>query len=264
MTQRISLVTGAGRGIGAAIVHRLAADGDHVIVTDVHEAAAAAVADSVGGEHLVLDVSDAEAVDATVDDVVARFGHLDVLVNNAGILGLSSDVLHRAGDNLAAAMEGRPPQPVGATSRLSDEAWDAVLQVHLYGTFHATRAALRHMEPARSGAIVNLASIYGLAGNPLDPAYAVAKGGIVQLTRSVGGEVAPLGIRVNAVAPGFVDTALLEHVPDVMKAMVVQQTPAGRMGTPAEVAEAVAFLASERASFCFGEVLTVSGGWAAT
>ena len=264
MTQQICLVTGAGRGIGAAVAHRLAADGAHVVVTDLHEAAAQAVAEGIAGESAVLDVTHAGAVDALVDRVVAHHGRLDVLVNNAGVLGIRPEVLEAAGANLLGALEGRPPQPVGALSGCTDDWWRRVLDVHLDGTFHGMRAALRHMERARSGAIVNLASIYGLAGQPLDPAYAVAKGGIVQLTRSVGAEVAPLGIRVNAVAPGFVDTALLADLPEEMRAMTVQQTPAGRMGTPQEVAEAVAFLASDRASFCFGEVLTVSGGWAAT
>jgi 3-oxoacyl-[acyl-carrier protein] reductase len=197
-----------------------------------------------------------------VDAVHARHGQLDVVVNNAGMLGMTEDVLARAGANMAAQLAGDSIEPVRACSALSDENWDRMLKVHLYGTFHMTRAALTHMEPARSGAIVNMASIYGLEGNALDPAYAVAKGGIVQLTRSVGAEVAPLGIRVNAVAPGFIDTDLMGGVPDLMVDLVVSRTPAGRLGTPEEVAAAVAFLLSDSAGFCNGEVLTLSGGWA--
>lgn len=262
MTAPVALVTGGGAGIGAAICRRLAADGMLVVVNDVRAEAAAGVAEDVGGETAVFDVADAAAVDAAVAGVLEAHGRLDVVVNNAGMLGLSGEVLERAGANMLAAMTGEPIGPVGACSTLTDEAWDRMLKVHLYGTFHVTRVALRHMESVRTGAIVNMASIYGLEGNALDPAYAVAKGGIVQLTRSVGAEVAPLGIRVNAVAPGFVDTDLLGGIPDVMVDMVVGRTPAGRLGTPAEVAEAVAFLASDRASFCCGEILTVSGGWA--
>jgi 3-oxoacyl-[acyl-carrier protein] reductase len=262
MGQRVALITGAGKGIGAAIARCLAADGHHVVVNDVRAKAAGELAASLGGEAAVFDVADSAAVDEAVDAVVAEHGHLDVVVNNAGMLGLTDEVLGRAGTNMMAQATGDPIEPIGVVSSMSDEAWDRMLRVHLYGTFYVTRAALRHMEPARSGAIVNMASIYGLEGNALDPAYAVAKGGIVQLTRSVGAEVAPFGIRVNAVAPGFIDTDLMGAVPEIMVDVVVGQTPAGRMGTVDEVADAVAFLASDRASFCNGEVLTVSGGWA--
>lgn len=233
-----------------------------MVVNDIDPDAAAQQAASVGGEAAVFDVADSAAVDAAVDGVVAAHGRLDVVVNNAGMLGLTEPVLERAGANMLATMAGEAIQPVAVVSSMTDGAWDRMLKVHLYGTFYVTRAALRHMEAAHSGAIVNIASIYGLAGNALDPAYAVAKGGIAQFTRSVGAEVAALGIRVNAVAPGFVDTDLMAAVPEVMVSMVVGQTPAGRMGTVDEVADAVAFLASDRASFCNGEVLTVSGGWA--
>jgi 3-oxoacyl-[acyl-carrier protein] reductase len=193
--------------------------------------------------------------------VVDARGRLDVVVNNAGILALDDAVIGRVAANMMAE-PGTPPQPVSVVSTMTDEAWDRMLKVHLYGTFHVTRAALRHMEPARSGAIVNIASIYGLAGSALNPGYAVAKGGIAQLTRSVGAEVAPIGIRVNAVAPGFVDTDLLSATPPPFIDVAVGQTPAGRLGTAEEIADAVAFLASDRASFCNGEVWTLSGGWA--
>src|SRR5207244_10357799 len=129
-----------------------------------------------------------------------------------------------------------------------------------YGTFHGTRAALRHMEPARSGAIVNVASIYGLRGSPTTPDYAAAKHGIVGLTRSAALEAAPLGIRINAVAPGFVDTPLLAPVQDAM-AFLQQQIPSGRLGRPEEVAELVRFLAGPESSYCFGEILTLPGGF---
>lgn len=263
MTATTALVTGAGRGIGAQIARRLAQDGHHVIVNDLRADAAEEIAAEVDGEPSVFDVADSSAVDSAIDDVVARHGRIDVVVNNAGMLGITGEVLERVGANIVAAMEGGEPQPVRVCSSLSDEAWDRMLKVHLYGTFHLTRAALRHMEPARSGCIVNLASIYGLEGNALDPAYAVAKGGIVQLTRSVGAEVAPLGIRINAVAPGFIDTDLLGDLPEIMVDTVRNQTPLGRLGRPEEVAEAVAFLASDRSSFFCGEIVTLSGGWAA-
>ena len=132
--------------------------------------------------------------------------------------------------------------------------------MHLYGTFHGVRAALRHMEPARSGAIVNIASIYGLRGGPSTPEYTAAKHGIVGLTRSAGLEVAGLGIRVNAVAPGFIDTPLLRPVQSAVD-LIAGQIPAGRLGRAEEVAELVRFLAGPESSYCNGEILTLTGGF---
>lgn len=261
MSTPTALVTGAGRGIGAAIARRLHADGHHVVIGDIDAATATAVAEELDGGVAVFDVADSAAVDAAVDAVVAERGRLDVVVNNAGILDADDDVIGRVARNMMAE-PGTPPEPIRVLSTMTDDAWDRMLKVHLYGSFFVTRAALRHMEPARSGAIVNLASIYGLAGTALNVSYAVAKGGIVQLTRSVGAEVAPLGIRVNAVAPGFVDTDLLGATPPPFIDAAVGSVPAGRLGTAEEVAEVVAFLASDRASFCNGEVWTASGGWA--
>jgi 3-oxoacyl-[acyl-carrier protein] reductase len=221
------------------------------------------VAQRLDGDAAVFDVSDSRAVDAAVDGVVEKHGRLDVVVNNAGILEADPRVVGRVLQAMNAE-PGTQPSPLSVVSTMTDEAWDRMLKVHLYGTFHVTRAALRHMEPARAGSIVNIASIYGLSGTSFHPGYSVAKGGIVQLTRSVGAEVAPLGIRVNAVAPGFIGTDLISGAPKPILDGVISETPAGRLGTAEEVAETVAFLASDRASFCNGEVWTLSGGWAAS
>ncbi len=261
MDAPIALITGGGRGIGAAIARRLHDDGTHVVIGDIDGDTAAATAAALDGTASVFDVADSAAVDAAVDAIVDEHGQLDVVVNNAGILATADDVIGRVAENMLAE-PGSAPTPISVISTLTDEAWDRMLKVHLYGTFHVTRAALRHMEPRRSGAIVNLASIYGLSGSVVNSSYAVAKGGIVQLTRSVGAEVAPLGIRVNAVAPGFVDTDLLSTTPPPFIDAAVGTVPANRLGTADEVAEVVAFLASDRASFCNGEIWTLSGGWA--
>jgi 3-oxoacyl-[acyl-carrier protein] reductase len=246
--------------LGAAISRRLAADGAIVVVNDLRPDAAEATAKEVDGEAAPFDVSDSAAFDAAVDDLVGRHGRIDILVNNAGLLHDRPEVNERSMAALMTRLGGGTPEPVRALSTLTDELWDRMLKVHLYGAFHGTRAALRHMEPARSGAIVNVASIYGLRGSPSTPEYAAAKHGIVGLTRSAALEVAPLGIRVNAVAPGFIDTPLLAPVREAV-AILQQQIPSGRLGTPEEVAELVRYLAGPESSYCFGEVLTLTGGF---
>jgi 3-oxoacyl-[acyl-carrier protein] reductase len=257
----VALVTGGGSGLGAAISRRLAASGAHVVVNDVDPAAAEAVAGEVDGTAAPFDVSDSRAFDIAVDDAAARQGRLDIVVNNAGIVHHRQAVADRAMAAQMARMAGQPIEPVAATSTLPDDAWDRVIRVHLYGTFYGVRAALRHMEPVRRGAIVNLASIYGLRGGVSNAEYTAAKHGIVGLTRSVGLEVAPLGIRVNAVAPGFIDTPLLSPFDDTFKQLLTTQIGSGRLGHPEEVAEIVRFLAGPESSYCFGEVLSLTGAY---
>ncbi len=260
MNGRIALVTGGGSGLGAAISRRLAADGAYVIVNDLQAEAASKVAADVGGEAAPFDVTDSAAFTAAVDGAVAKHGRIDVLVNNAGIVHDRPEIRERSMANMAARMEGRDVEPLSAVSTLTDEQWDRMIKTHLYGTFYGTRAALRHMEPARSGSIVNLASIYGFVGSAGTADYAAAKGAIVLFTKSVGREVAPLGIHVNAVAPGFIDTPLLEPMAD-MKDMLLMQIPSARLGEAEEVANLVRFLAGDEASYCFGDVLTLTGGY---
>jgi 3-oxoacyl-[acyl-carrier protein] reductase len=136
-----------------------------------------------------------------------------------------------------------------------------MIRVHLYGTFHGTRAALRHMTPRRTGSIVNISSILGLRPAPGAPHYSAAKAGIIALTKSTAQEVAPFGVRVNAVCPGWVDTPLLAPFDEITRAAIVMQTPVGRMARPEELAEVVRFLAGPESSYCVGEVFPVSGGW---
>jgi 3-oxoacyl-[acyl-carrier protein] reductase len=261
LQDHVALVTGAGSGLGAAIARRLAAEGARVVVNDLRADAAEVVAKEVDGEVAAFDVADPQAFDAAVDDVVARTGRLDVLVNNAGIVTDRPEVMERLMAAQLAAMTGEAAEPIRCFSTLTDEQFDRMMRTHVYGTFHGMRAALRHMEPARSGAIVNLCSVYSYGGSVATPEYAAAKHAIAGLTKSVGAEVAPLGIRVNAVAPGFIDTPLLDPM-DEVKPFLVGRIPAGRLGRPEEVAELVRYLVCE-ATYTFGEILPVSWGWLA-
>jgi 3-oxoacyl-[acyl-carrier protein] reductase len=263
MEGKIALVTGGGSGLGAAICARLAQDGAVVVVNDIDADAAERTAKELGGgaQAAAFDVSDAQAVDHAIDAIADQHGRIDILVNNAGIAPDRPEVRQRGVANMASRMGGGPVEPTQATSSLSDAEWDRMIRVHLYGTFHCTRAALRRMEQARAGAIVNMASIAGISGLPGAPDYSAAKGGIIAFTKAVAGEVAGLGIRVNAVAPAFIDTPLLDPFDETTKAMLTLRTPIGRLGRAEEVAAAVRFLAGDEAGYSVGEVLTVTGGF---
>jgi 3-oxoacyl-[acyl-carrier protein] reductase len=258
---QVALVTGAGSGLGAAIAHHLAEQGAHVVVNDVRADAAAAVAKDLVGEVAVFDVSDSAAFDAAVDTTVAQHGRLDVLVNNAGIVMDRPEVIERLIAAQVAAMAGEAVAPLRVLSTLTDERFDRMLKVHVYGTFYGMRAALRHMEDARSGVIVNLCSVYAYGGSVASPEYAAAKHAIAGLTKSVGAEVAPLGIRVNAVAPGFIDTPFLDPL-DEAKAFLLARIPVGRFGRAEEIAKLVRHIICD-ATYSFGEIFPASGGWLA-
>lgn len=252
MAPGVALITGAADGIGWATAQRLAADGLRVALLDLRLDAAQARAAELGGDHLGLgcDVTDEASVDAAVAAVVARWGRIDVLVNNAGI-----------GDQS------------GSTTEQSLDAFDRVLAVHLRGAFLMSRAVARQMlaqsAPASGrsrGAIVNLGSIASSIGLPARNAYSAAKAGIVGMTRAMASEWARSGIRVNAVAPGYVRTAMvaeLERKGAIDAAAIRHRTPLGRMAEPGEVAEVIAFLAGERASYVTGALIPVDGGWTA-
>ena len=235
------------------------------MVTDLRNEAAAEVAKEIGGESLMLDVADSTAVEAAVAETVSRCGGLDIMINNAGIAPafnperfqrtISNEILRMSGD--FASME-----PLRVLSSLNDEDWDHMIKVHLYGVFYGCRAALGHFEERRSGVIVNISSVLGLRPSASAPHYSVAKAGIIALTKSIAEEVAPLGIRVNAVCPGWVDTPLLSDFDEQAKQIIENRIPMGRLATAAEIAELVRFLSGPESSYCTGEVHSAGGGYA--
>ena len=226
---RVAIVTGAARGIGAAIARRFVAEGAQVALLDIDAEAVRAEAARIGGTAYVCDVADRAAVEAAV----AAVGAVDILVNNAGVNVFS--------DPLA----------------LTDEAWRRCMAVDLEGAWHCTRAVLPAMLEAGRGAVVNIASTHGFSIIPGCFPYPVAKHALLGLTRSLGVEYAPRGIRINAIAPGYVDTHLLSAE---VRAKAQQLSPLRRGGTPEEGASAALFLASDEAGFCAASVLTMDGG----
>jgi len=238
---RVALVTGASRGIGESIARLLAAEGAHVIAAArTVEALERLVAglESSGGKAtaLPMDLSDAPSIEAAAKSALERHGAVDILVNNAGVTE----------DNLIL--------------RMSREAWDRVLATNLTGAFLLTQAIVKSMVRKRYGRIVNVTSVVGLMGNAGQANYAASKAGIIGLTKSVARELASRNITCNAVAPGFIETEMTEKMTPAAREALSGQIPAGRLGTPADVAGAVAFLASEGASYITGHVLNVSGG----
>lgn len=265
-----AIVTGASRGIGVYIARALAREGVNLALAarsleDLEHVRAEM--EGLGVRAIAIQCDVAEAADRAelIRRTEAELGTIDILVNNAGIAPpTDTDRVQQAIANQMARMEGRIDDlvPPNSTVELSDEDWDRMIKVHLYGTFYGTRAALRHMTPARSGAVVNVSSVLGLRPMAGAMHYATAKAGIIALTKSVGQEVAPYGIRVNAVCPGWIDTPLLGAMDPMMMAGIVMQIPKGRMGRPDELAELVRFLCGPESSYCNGDVFAASGGFA--
>jgi len=260
----VAAVTGGGAGIGRAICIRLAAAGARVAVLDLDLGRAQQTVDAADSDGLALevDVSNSAEVDGAVAQLERELGPLDLYVNNAGASG--AEHLARVGPRLQAqraeAAAGEIKTPLDALVRLSDEEWRRLLAIHLDGTFYGTRAAARVMTGRAQGAIVNMASVCGIEGCTGHPHYSAAKAGIIGFTRSVAKELILQGVRVNAVAPGFIDTAIERGPVDENRREMALKTPAGRLGTPEEIAATVAFLASDESSYFVGATLSPNGG----
>jgi 3-oxoacyl-[acyl-carrier protein] reductase len=242
---QIALVTGGARGIGRAIAEALAGAGATLVLADINAEGAAATASEIAAQYGVpaegvgCDVSKGEACAALVEDAAKRHdGKLDILVNNAGI---TKDML---------------------IARMKPEDWDAVIAINLSSVFHCSKAAARIMARQRSGRIVSIASVVGLMGNAGQVNYAASKAGIIGFSKSLARELGGRGVTVNAVAPGFIRTAMTDVLPDDVKEAINKQIPLGKMGEAEDVAQAVLFLASPAAAYITGEVIRVDGGMA--
>ena len=238
---KVAIVTGAAQGIGRAIAETLARDGADVVVVDVDPGRSQETGEAVTklgrrALNVKVNVADWNDVKQMTDQVLKEWGKIDILVNNAGV---TRD---------------------GLLVRMKDEDWNLVLQVNLNGTFHCTKAVLQPMTKQRSGRIVNIASIVGVMGNAGQANYAASKAAVIGLTKTVAREYASRMVTVNAVAPGFIDTAMTQGLPADVKETLQKQIPLGRLGQPADVAEAVRFLVSDQAGYITGQVLHVNGG----
>ena len=242
LSGRRALVTGASRGIGRAVALRLAAEGASVALNyragrEEAEAVAAEIAASGGSAAVVQgDVAAAEEAEALVGAAAEAMGGLDILVNNAGLTR----------DNLL--------------MRLSEDDWDAALNTNLKGAFLCAKAAIRPMLRQRFGRIVNMSSVVALTGNPGQANYAAAKAGLIGFTRTVAREVASRGVTVNALAPGFIETQMIESIPDDLRARILERIPLGRFGAPEDVAGCVAFLCGDDGAYITGQTISIDGG----
>ncbi|MFN7999920.1 MAG: SDR family NAD(P)-dependent oxidoreductase [Acidobacteriota bacterium] len=243
LKDKVAVITGAGSGLGRAIALRFAAEGARIVIAELNEAKGEEVlrevqATGVEAFAVPTDVSNSAAVTSLFQALDDRGWPVDILVNNAGNAGQLTPV-----------------------HQMTDEQWHGVVHVHLSGTFYCTREAIKRMlAQGRGGAVINLGSVAGLRGLPGGSSYTAAKGGIISFTKGVAQEYAAQGIRVNCIAPGWVETPILENLPDQIRPLMVANTPLGRIGTPEEIAAVALFLASDESSYVIGQTISPNGG----
>ena len=241
LKDKVSLITGGGQGIGRAIALLFAGEGSHVAICDVNQDTLKKTAEDIKTKKrdcltFTADVSKLEQVDGMVNKILDKFGKIDILVNNAGITR----------DSLLV--------------RMQEKSWDQVLEVNLKGTFNCARAVAKPMMKARTGKIVNIASIIGIIGNPGQANYAASKGGVIALTKTIAKELASRNINVNAIAPGFIKTAMTDKLSGEARDAMLKEIPLARFGEQADVANLALFLASDDSSYITGHVIQVDGG----
>lgn len=272
LKDRIALVTGAGSGMGRTIAVQLAREGAKIGVNDINPKGIKETLDvlhGIGAVGLALqaDVGNVDEVKGMFKEIKSTWGTIDILVNNAGIAvipgwedykKLHNDVVLKAVDEVTKT--GKMQESMKVTSRFKDEWWHTTLNVNLNGTFYCTREALKIMEEKGGGKIINMASCAGIHGGPNVPAYSAAKGAIIAFTKSVAQEVIGSGIIVNAVAPGWIETPLLDALDEQVKNILKAQTPIGRLGTKEEIAGLVVYLATDDANYIVGQVISPNGG----
>ena len=264
---KVALITGGARGLGASIAKHFSDEGAKIILCDINADVAIETAKELGGKAYYMDVSDSKNVEETFSKINLEFNRLDILVNNAGINGFENKqslLDERIKVNNLQSKEfsetGKIKSHFDVTVNLHDQDWHKMIGIHLNGTFFCTREALKVMNNQESGSIINMGSVLGTTGGPSSPHYSAAKAGILGFTRATARELASRNIRVNAIAPGYIDTEMTNHLGDVKK-IVMSATPMKRFGDVEDIAWAAVYLASEESKFVTGQTISPNGGF---
>ena len=264
---KVALITGGARGLGASIAKHFSNEGAKIILCDINTDLANKMANELGGKAYYVDVSNSKNVEETFSKINSEFNRLDILVNNAGINGFENrqNLLdERIKVNNLQSKEfsetGKIKSHFDVTVNLNDEDWHKMIGIHLNGTFFCTREALKIMNNQESGSIINMGSVLGTTGGPSSPHYSAAKAGILGFTRATARELASRNIRVNAIAPGYIDTEMTTHLGDVKK-IVMSATPMKRFGDVEDIAWAAVYLGSDESKFVTGQTISPNGGF---